>query len=38
VPPLDAGLLDGGRNLAWHTDFKQVYATIIDLWLNGNSG
>jgi uncharacterized protein (DUF1501 family) len=37
VPPLDAGLLDGGRNLAWHTDFKQVYATIIDRWLNGNS-
>jgi uncharacterized protein (DUF1501 family) len=37
VPALDSGSLDGGRNLMWHTDFKQVYATIIDRWLNGNS-
>jgi len=37
VPALDAGLLDGGRNLAYHTDFRRVYATVIDRWLNGNS-
>jgi uncharacterized protein (DUF1501 family) len=37
VPPLDVGLLDGGRNLAYHTDFRRVYATIIDRWLNGDS-
>ena len=37
IPALDAGLLDGGRNLAYHTDFRRVYATIIDKWLNGNS-
>jgi uncharacterized protein (DUF1501 family) len=37
VPALDAGLLDGGRNLAYHTDFRRVYATVIDKWLNGDS-
>jgi uncharacterized protein (DUF1501 family) len=37
VPALDAGLLDGGRNLAFHTDFRRVYATIIDQWLGGDS-
>jgi uncharacterized protein (DUF1501 family) len=37
VPALDAGLLDGGRNLAYHTDFRRVYATVIDTWLNGDS-
>src|SRR5262245_38580659 len=37
VPPLDTALLDGGRNLAYHTDFRRVYATVIDRWLNGNS-
>ena len=37
LPALDAGLLDGGRNLAYHTDFRRVYATIIDKWLNGDS-
>jgi uncharacterized protein (DUF1501 family) len=29
--------LDGGRNLAYHTDFRRVYATVIDTWLNGDS-
>jgi uncharacterized protein (DUF1501 family) len=37
VPPLDTALLDGGRNLAYHTDFRRVYATIIDRWLNADS-
>lgn len=37
VPALDSGMLDGGRNLAYHTDFRRVYATVIDQWLNGDS-
>ena len=37
VPPLDTGLLENGRNLAYHTDFRRVYATVIDDWLNGDS-
>ena len=37
VPPLDVGLLDGGRNLAFHTDFRRVYATILDKWVQGDS-
>ena len=36
VPPLDAGLLDGGRNLAYHTDFRAVYSTVISKWLGGD--
>jgi uncharacterized protein (DUF1501 family) len=36
LPPLDAGLLDGGRNLAYHTDFRSVYATVISKWLNAD--
>ena len=37
VPPLDNALLENGRNLAYHTDFRRVYATVIDDWLNGDS-
>jgi uncharacterized protein (DUF1501 family) len=37
VPALDSAQLDGGRNLAYHTDFRRVYATIIDQWLGGDS-
>ena len=36
LPPLDAGLLDGGRNLAYHTDFRSVYATVISKWLDAD--
>jgi uncharacterized protein (DUF1501 family) len=36
VPALDAGSLDGGRNLAYHTDFRSVYATVIEKWLNAD--
>jgi uncharacterized protein (DUF1501 family) len=34
---LTPAALDGGRNLAFHTDFRRVYATIIDRGLNGNA-
>lgn len=37
VPALDQAQLDGGRNLAYHTDFRRVYATVIDRWLNADS-
>ncbi len=36
VPALDANQLDGGRNLAYHTDFRSVYATVIDKWLGAD--
>jgi uncharacterized protein (DUF1501 family) len=32
----DLGDLDGSGNLKYHTDFRRVYATIIDDWLNGD--
>jgi uncharacterized protein (DUF1501 family) len=36
VPPLDQALLDQGKNLAFHTDFRSVYATIIQKWLGAD--
>jgi uncharacterized protein (DUF1501 family) len=36
VPALDTAQLDGGRNLPFHTDFRRVYATIIERWLNAD--
>lgn len=36
IPPLDTAQLENGRNLAFHTDFRSVYATIIARWLNAD--
>ena len=36
IPPLDTAQLENGRNLAFHTDFRSVYATIIANWLNAD--
>ncbi len=36
VPALDTAQLENGRNLQWHTDFRSVYATIIQRWLNAD--
>ncbi len=36
VPPLDTALLENGKNLKWHTDFRSVYATIIQEWLDAD--
>jgi uncharacterized protein (DUF1501 family) len=36
VPALETAQLENGRNLQWHTDFRAVYATIIQRWLNAD--
>lgn len=36
LPALDTAQLENGRNLQWHTDFRAVYATIIQRWLNAD--
>lgn len=36
IPPLDTAQLENGRNLAFHTDFRSVYATIVARWLNAD--
>jgi uncharacterized protein (DUF1501 family) len=36
IPPLDAGLLENGKNLAWHTEFRSEYATVIQKWLGAD--
>ncbi len=36
VPALETAQLENGRNLQWHTDFRSVYATIIQRWLNAD--
>jgi uncharacterized protein (DUF1501 family) len=33
LPSLETPDLEGGRNLAWHTDFRRVYATVMERWL-----
>ena len=33
LPSLETPDLEGGRNLAWHTDFRRVYATVMQRWL-----
>ena len=33
LPSLETPDLEGGRNLAWHTDFRRVYSTVMQRWL-----